>query len=317
LRIVQPAEQAAADESAIRDLSERMLRAEEAGDASFFEAVLADDIVIMPPGVPAIEGKDACLEFVRTVLDDVGREFEKRMTAVSAELEIAGEVAFERGGFSLTLTPRTGGPSVEEVGQHLRVYRRTPDGSWQVARIIWNNLGADEPRFDLRTPRCVLRPVARDDLAALHDLWTSAGVRRFLWDDEVIAAARTEGVIQQSEKMFAEQRLGLWTVRQHESSELIGFAGMWPFREPPELELLYGIAEPMWGKGLAAEAARAVVDYCAGTLALPVVRASTDAANAASLRVLDKLGFTIARRGSVGKLDTLFCELVVGPKRTE
>jgi len=306
-----------ADIDAVRDVADRMLRAEASGDASFFADALADDIVIMPPAVPAIEGKPACLEFIRAVLEDVGREFEKRMAAVSVEVEVVGDVAFDRGRFSLTLTPRDGGAPVEELGQHVRLYRRAPDGSWRVARIIWNNVGAEEPSLDLITERCVLCPVSRHDLAALHDLWTSPGVRRFLWDDEVISAARTEDAIATSERMFAERRLGLWTLRRAGSPGLSGFAGMWLFRDPPEIELLYGIAESMWGQGLATEAARAVLDYSTNVIGVPIVRASTDAANTASLRVLEKLGFSIVRRTEVGGRDTVFCEIAPAARRVE
>jgi RimJ/RimL family protein N-acetyltransferase len=34
--------------------------------------------------------------------------------------------------------------------------------------------------------------------------------------------------------------------------------------------------------------------------------ASTDAANTASIRVLEKLGFTLTRRETIGRLDTVF-----------
>jgi ribosomal-protein-alanine N-acetyltransferase len=45
------------------------------------------------------------------------------------------------------------------------------------------------------------------------------------------------------------------------SVNLIGFCGLWPFREPPNLELLYGIAESLWGQGYATEVAHAVMTY--------------------------------------------------------
>lgn len=55
----------AQDQAAIRDLAGRMAAAELAGDAAFFKNVLAPDVVIMPSGIPAIEGRDGCLEFDR------------------------------------------------------------------------------------------------------------------------------------------------------------------------------------------------------------------------------------------------------------
>jgi RimJ/RimL family protein N-acetyltransferase len=162
---------------------------------------------------------------------------------------------------------------------------------------------------ELTTARCMLRPVTAADVEPLHAMWTSAGVRRFLWDDEIISVDRARAVIDQSERSFAERGFGLWGAWAAGSPRLIGFGAYWPFRDPPELELLYGVAEAEWGKGYAPEIARAVLRYCFDALDLPDVRASTDAGNAASVRVLEKLGFTFVERKTVGGLDTVFYEL--------
>ena len=160
----------------------------------------------------------------------------------------------------------------------------------------------------LTTRRCELRPVSSGDTAELHRLWTSPGVRRFLWDDEIIPLERAAEAVETSLELFRTRRFGLWAVRLTGTPAIAGFAGLWPFRDPPEFELLYGVAEPLWGRGYAVEASRAVLDYCYSSLAMPSVRASTDAANVASVRVLDKLGFARAGRDVVGGLDTLFFE---------
>jgi RimJ/RimL family protein N-acetyltransferase len=162
---------------------------------------------------------------------------------------------------------------------------------------------------ELKTAHCVLRPITVSEAEPLHDVWSSPGVRRFLWDDEIIPIERTRTAIEKSQRMFEEYAFGLWGVWPTCSRNLIGFCGLWPFREPPELELLYGIAEPFWGQGYATEVAQAVMTYCFESLDMPVVRASTDTTNAASMRVLDKLGFACVRRATVSGLDTAFYEL--------
>jgi RimJ/RimL family protein N-acetyltransferase len=154
----------------------------------------------------------------------------------------------------------------------------------------------------------VLRPVEQADADGLHELWSSAGVRRFLWDDQIVSLDRTREAIEQSRSLFASVRHGLWGAWSLSDNRLAGFGGLWPFREP-ELELLYGVAEPLWGRGYAGEMARAVIGYCFDTLALPVIRASTDVANAASVRVLEKLGFRFVTRVASAGLDTVFYEL--------
>ena len=160
----------------------------------------------------------------------------------------------------------------------------------------------------LRTQRCELRPVSAADTAQMHKLWITPGVRKYLWDDEIIPPERAQEVVAASAELFEQRRVGLWAVRRQGSAAIQGFAGIWPFRDPPEFELIFGMAEPLWGQGYAVEAAQAVLAYCAVVLEMPSVRASTDAGNAASIRVLDKLGFAEVRRATVGGLDTIFFE---------
>ena len=162
----------------------------------------------------------------------------------------------------------------------------------------------------LSTARCELRPVTSGDAAELHALWTAPGVRRFLWDDAIIPLEQTADAIRTSEALFRDHRFGLWAARLQREAAIAGFAGIWPFREPPEFELLYGVAEAYWGRGLAVEASRAVLEYCGDALSMTTMRASTDAANIASVRVLDRLGFTAVRRAVADGLDTVFYERV-------
>lgn len=162
------------------------------------------------------------------------------------------------------------------------------------------------PAFTLRTARCTLRPLAAGDTERLHEIFTAPGVRRYLWDDEIIPIERTRFVVEMSERMFRDERFGLWGAWLSGSPTLMGFTGLWRFRDPPDLELLYGLAESHWGRGYATEIASAIVAYGFDALDMPVVRASTDVANAASTRVLDRLGFSLERRAVVGGLDTLF-----------
>lgn len=67
-----------------------------------------------------------------------------------------------------------------------------------------------------------------------------------------------------------------------------------------EGELGYMLARPHWGKGYATEAARAICAAAFATYDWPEIRAAHWADNAASGRVLDKLGFQ--RTGTETKL---------------
>ena len=169
------------------------------------------------------------------------------------------------------------------------------------------------PGPDLETPRLRLAPFRTDEAGLLHQLWMDPLVRRYLWDDQVIPPEQTAEIVAKSEELFREHGYGLWSVRLRDDGshpgDLAGFAGYWHFRDPPELELLFGLAPTVWGRGLAAEASRALLRYAFDDLGFAEVRASTDTANQASLRVLEKLGMRLERNATVQGLETVFFSL--------
>lgn len=158
----------------------------------------------------------------------------------------------------------------------------------------------------IATRRLVMEPIGVADEGALHALWSSPGVRRFLWDDEVIPIERTREAVTLSCALQKAHGYGLWAARLAGTTSLCGFGGLWPFRDPPELELLYGVSEPSWGRGYATEIGAAIVRYCTRSLGMSTLRASTDAGNLASIRVLEKLGFCLVARRTIDGLDTVF-----------
>lgn len=144
------------------------------------------------------------------------------------------------------------------------------------------------------------------DSERLHAIFTDESVRRFLWDGEVIPLERTHALIDKSRELFEARAFGIWGLRELAGGDLLGFAGYWHFRDPPSLELLFGVAPNAWNLGIATEAARCLVDYAFEVLGFPSVEASTDFGNSASVRVLEKLGLRFRRRDTIDGLDTLF-----------
>lgn len=157
---------------------------------------------------------------------------------------------------------------------------------------------------EIETARLRLRPLAKADVGELRTLWSSPEVRRYLWDDEVIARQRTASLVGQSLRLFAAHGYGLWGARLHDREELVGFGGFWYFHTTPKLELLYGIAPEHWNRGLATEIAQALVRYGFEEIEFYEVWASTDAPNVASARVLEKAGLQFERRAVIDGSET-------------
>ena len=166
---------------------------------------------------------------------------------------------------------------------------------------------------ELSSERLDLRPLAVTDGDALHALWTTEPVRRHLWDGEVIPRRQTDALLAENAARFDVLGSGLWGLYPRSGSELVGFAGYWPFHDPPRLELLFGLAEAWQRRGLAAEASRVVIEYGRERLGFERVLASTDAANTASQRLLEVLGLRCTDRKASDGRETLFYELALLP----
>jgi [ribosomal protein S5]-alanine N-acetyltransferase len=78
----------------------------------------------------------------------------------------------------------------------------------------------------------------------------------------------------------------------------VGFAGLLHSPDTPP-SLVVGISPQRWRQGLAMEATSRILDHVFGTLELPEVRADVDEPNTASVRLLERLGFSLDRRGVV------------------
>jgi len=143
--VSQPAAPSTAqDEAAIREILQRN---EVSWNAADPEAVLedyADDIVQMPPEEPAIDGKEALRASWREFLDANTSAWDLTVE----DIEISGDLAFARGGYTATTTEKDDGEVEEEEGNSVFVLRRGSDGTWRIVIEIWTETDDDEDDDD-------------------------------------------------------------------------------------------------------------------------------------------------------------------------
>lgn len=143
---------------------------------------------------------------------------------------------------------------------------------------------------EIETERLRHRKLRMEDLS---DLMTIVG------DSEVMKYLGVEGGVPLSleeaedtlNKMIAfwEQRgFGRWAVLEKTSGRMIGLCGLRLLEDTPEL--FYAFARETWGQGLATESARACLRYGFEELGFDRIVAASRHANAASLKVLKKIG---------------------------
>jgi uncharacterized protein (TIGR02246 family) len=107
-----------------------------ANDADAWVACFARDGVQMPPNDPPNIGTDCIRAWSSGMLAAFRAEFSLDID----EVELAGDDwAFERGTYTIALTPKAGRTPIRDTGKYLTIYRRQTDHSWLIARDIWNS----------------------------------------------------------------------------------------------------------------------------------------------------------------------------------
>lgn len=160
----------------------------------------------------------------------------------------------------------------------------------------------------LHTKRLSLRPCQIDDLDSLHQLWTEADIRRFLFDDRQISQEEARSFVEASMVSFTNYGYGLWLFFEHHTEQIAGFAGL--LHSPQEApSLIFGTRPQLWGRGYAREAALSVLDYAFDVLGLESVVADVDEPNQASIRVLEALGMTRTKRAIINDRPLLYYEM--------
>jgi ketosteroid isomerase-like protein len=109
--------------------------AENAGSVERMRVYFADDVVMMAPNMPTVVGAANTEQAMRQFFD----MFTVQIAYTSIEIVLSGDWGFDRGTYMHTVTPKRGGTPLKETGKYLWLYRRTPQGAWKQARVIWNS----------------------------------------------------------------------------------------------------------------------------------------------------------------------------------
>jgi uncharacterized protein (TIGR02246 family) len=126
------------DLTKINALRDGFIAAFNAGDAAKVVEGYTADAVAMPAHHAAVSGKDALLAYNR----DFFSQMSPKITLTPVETTIAGNWGYDRGTYTMTLTPKTGGAALSDKGKYLVILQKQSDGSWKVTRDIDNS---DEP----------------------------------------------------------------------------------------------------------------------------------------------------------------------------
>jgi [ribosomal protein S5]-alanine N-acetyltransferase len=156
----------------------------------------------------------------------------------------------------------------------------------------------------LESERLLFREHKAEDLDAFCEIQADTEVRRYVGGFPLPREA--------AERRFRERflvpkpnRLALWVTIYKPDGLYIGQRGVYPNFEASddrpagpiagEGTLGLYLARTYWGKGLATEAGRAFLDFGFNELGLSRIVTAVEIGNDASVRVVEKLGFSLVR----------------------
>lgn len=164
--------------------------------------------------------------------------------------------------------------------------------------------------MQLETARLRIRPFILDDEAAAIAFFTDPDF--MVWSlDGALSREGARSKLRDLIALYEERGFSKLILTEKASGCRIGYCGFgWePIEGAPEPELGYRLLGSARGRGLATEAARAVIADAFTRVHMPFVRAIVEKANAPSRRVLGKLGLAYERRVLLRGRDLLLYQL--------
>ena len=148
-----------------------------------------------------------------------------------------------------------------------------------------------QSNYFLRSDRLGFRSWKSEDFPLAKELWGDPQVTR-LFAKEPLSDKQIEERLNAEMEKASVYGMQYWPIFELKTNEHIGCCGFRPYRPDEKIyELGFHLRSAHWGKGLATEAARAVLRYGIEVLHIPAIFAGHHPDNTASRNVLLKLGF--------------------------
>lgn len=159
--------------------------------------------------------------------------------------------------------------------------------AWQAPRL--DTLAS---MTELQTERLMLRQWRKGDLEPFAALNADPEVMRYF--PAPLTREESDALVRRASGKIEEQGWGLWAVEVVGQTPFAGFVGLaapgFEAHFTPAVEVGWRLAREQWGKGYAAEGARAALAFGFDELGLAEIVSFTSVANERSRRVMERLG---------------------------
>jgi RimJ/RimL family protein N-acetyltransferase len=142
----------------------------------------------------------------------------------------------------------------------------------------------------------LIRELLPADAAGMFAMDGDPEVHKYVGKTPTKSVGDTEKVIANIRQQYLDNGIARWAVTDKATGDFIGWTGFKLMKEKVNgyvdyYDFGYRLARKYWGKGYATESGKAALQHGLETLQLRGIYAMTDVDNAASRRVLEKLGF--------------------------
>ncbi len=144
----------------------------------------------------------------------------------------------------------------------------------------------------IQSKRVILKQFELMDYDVLKELMLDADV---LKHTGFRVPQSEEKINKHFQKLVNKQQwpLGVWAGKFKTTHEFMGWFMLKTVADRPELGFM--LPKKYWGRGLATEVSKAILDYAFEILKLPEVVAVADSDNFASLKILEKIGMKVSK----------------------
>ena len=148
----------------------------------------------------------------------------------------------------------------------------------------------------LRGARVHLRAMRESDVPALFALQSDPVGMRYWSYPPLARIEQAQALFEKNDRAAHAGDLFPWVIATREADTMIGTCTLFAIDAGHRRGMIgYALARERWGVGYAQEALRQALDHAFGALGLLRIEADIDPRNAASIRLVERLGF--AREG--------------------
>ena len=124
--------------TAIKDMLNQYAIECNTGNFDRWLSLWAEDGTQMPPDAPARKGIDQIRDGMKPVFDDMNLDIVIKSVD---DVEVHGDMGLTRCKYSLKLTPKAGGDSLDVMpdGKALTLFGKQSDGSWKIVYDCFNS----------------------------------------------------------------------------------------------------------------------------------------------------------------------------------